>query len=385
VILLPSTTTIPGRILTFKDIAGTFLNSTITFSTAAATQTFEGGTIRQTYNDPFGSYSFIAGDDSKWYTIGGSRMNAAHISTIASINLNSLFISTASLRTNTLQIRDSSLGSTTTSFYQSSILYYSSATGNFIWGGTRAPVSLVIRPAGSFLPTQISGLAVWLDASDPNTLAITGGSVTTWNDKSGNRRNATLASGTVRYNTVQINTIPVVSFGAASQMNLPNITYASATRSVFAVVRTGSGLTLSYYLVGNTSGVSVQLYTLNNATLNYNKSGTSMLGSTGSPPGLFNAVSIISATNVSNGLFVNGSGGITLNNAPSAFTVGSGVQYLGQTLTSATDPFDMAELIIYDTALALPMQQQQIEGYLAWKWGLVANLPSSHLYKNSPP
>ena len=27
----------------------------------------------------------------------------------------------------------------------------------------------------------------------------------------------------------------------------------------------------------------------------------------------------------------------------------------------------------------------QAEGYLAWKWGLVGNLPSTHPYKNSPP
>jgi len=27
----------------------------------------------------------------------------------------------------------------------------------------------------------------------------------------------------------------------------------------------------------------------------------------------------------------------------------------------------------------------KVEGYLAWKWGLVANLPSGHPYKNLPP
>ena len=27
----------------------------------------------------------------------------------------------------------------------------------------------------------------------------------------------------------------------------------------------------------------------------------------------------------------------------------------------------------------------KVEGYLAWKWGLVANLPYTHSYRNSPP
>jgi hypothetical protein len=29
--------------------------------------------------------------------------------------------------------------------------------------------------------------------------------------------------------------------------------------------------------------------------------------------------------------------------------------------------------------------RQQTEGYLAWKWGLQANLPASHPFKNAPP
>jgi len=30
-------------------------------------------------------------------------------------------------------------------------------------------------------------------------------------------------------------------------------------------------------------------------------------------------------------------------------------------------------------------ERQTIEGYLAWKWGLVNSLPAGHPYKNSPP
>ncbi len=30
-------------------------------------------------------------------------------------------------------------------------------------------------------------------------------------------------------------------------------------------------------------------------------------------------------------------------------------------------------------------RRQRLEGYLAWKWQLVSNLPASHPYKNSPP
>jgi hypothetical protein len=40
--------------------------------------------------------------------------------------------------------------------------------------------------------------------------------------------------------------------------------------------------------------------------------------------------------------------------------------------------------IILTGGISFPMFQA-IEGYLAWKWGLVANLPASHPFKNRPP
>ena len=42
------------------------------------------------------------------------------------------------------------------------------------------------------------------------------------------------------------------------------------------------------------------------------------------------------------------------------------------------------EILIYDTPLTTT-QRQNVEGYLAWKWGLVANLPGNHPFKKWPP
>jgi hypothetical protein len=44
----------------------------------------------------------------------------------------------------------------------------------------------------------------------------------------------------------------------------------------------------------------------------------------------------------------------------------------------------LGELLIYNSVLS-DKQIQQIEGYLAHKWGLLANLPSNHLYKSAAP
>ena len=45
---------------------------------------------------------------------------------------------------------------------------------------------------------------------------------------------------------------------------------------------------------------------------------------------------------------------------------------------------DAAEIVLYNVVLTTT-QIQLIEGYLAWKWGLQANLPSGHPYKSASP
>lgn len=44
---------------------------------------------------------------------------------------------------------------------------------------------------GAFSPTDISGLVLWLDASDTDTITESGGAVSQWDDKSGNNNDVT--------------------------------------------------------------------------------------------------------------------------------------------------------------------------------------------------
>ena len=73
--------------------------------------------------------------------------------------------------------------------------------------------------------------------------------------------------------------------------------------------------------------------------------------------------------------------------------IGSDTQ--NYTLTSFTNPelgrrygsiphtFNLSEMIAFSPALTTP-QRQQVEGYLAQKWGLTASLPSTHPFKKLP-
>jgi hypothetical protein len=49
-----------------------------------------------------------------------------------------------------------------------------------------------------------------------------------------------------------------------------------------------------------------------------------------------------------------------------------------------TWPGHICEVLIYNKALSTT-ERQQIESYLAWKWGLQTSLPSDHTYKIAPP
>jgi hypothetical protein len=160
VLMMPETNDQLGRILTFKDVAGTFARSTITFSTLLG-DTFEDGSIRQTYSDTYGAYSFVA-DTNKWFLVGGPRMNSATISTLTTQTLNVQAISTQQVVASTITLSDTALVRSSQSLYSDNrALFF----GSNAWGGARTAVSLRIPVAPSY--------------SFTGRMVATGGSITT--------------------------------------------------------------------------------------------------------------------------------------------------------------------------------------------------------------
>jgi hypothetical protein len=82
-------------------------------------------------------------------------------------------------------------------------------------------------------------------------------------------------------------------------------------------------------------------------------------------------------------MFVNGSAGTTVastgNFAYRVYNIGNS---LGEENLVWWNGF-IGEVIVYNSALST-RQRQQVEGYLAWKWGLCVSLPANHPYKNIP-
>jgi hypothetical protein len=82
-------------------------------------------------------------------------------------------------------------------------------------------------------------------------------------------------------------------------------------------------------------------------------------------------------------MFVNGTPGTTVvsteNFAYRVYNIGNS---LGEESAVYWNGF-IGEVIAFNGALST-RQRQQVEGYLAYKWGLRSVLPANHPYKNIP-
>ena len=260
--------------------------------------------------------------------------------------------------------------------------------------------SLPVRMAPSsspfvfFSPASLPTLATWLDATDLTTLysdsngttLITSNSspVRYWRDKStnANHMRVSTAPAPPTFQTGLFNALPGLQFNTAyfNAVTLNKISAQSA--SMFAMFRsTSSNSAPILYASGNgelamypgyffhrhpgdpDNGVSTTdtlqpnvgeiLY--NNSTLLY-----------------FNNFSNVSPASPVLGTV----GNVFFSTYFNVGTYQNGVGYNPQ--------FTLGEVVIYNRLLSTT-ERQQIEGYLAWKWGLPANLPASHPYKNAPP
>jgi hypothetical protein len=241
-----------------------------------------------------------------------------------------------------------------------------------------------------FRPVDFENLVIWLDGSDLSTLTLSGTNITSWTDKSGNGNTATAGNNPV--------------YAAKSLNNLSTI-QLRANNDYFLVsnnLTTGTYPSLCYFIVLNPS--SSQPNTTYAGVLSTDTAGAfgRSLGFGGGnyqeeyysnfvniTPYTANSWAIVclqfTATNAAtlrvNGVSYTGTLSGTGTNT-TGFKIGSYNSTNGYADFNAN--FDVAEILVYGTNLSL-YQQQVIEGYLAWKWGLISTLTSGHLFKTTLP
>lgn len=239
-----------------------------------------------------------------------------------------------------------------------------------------------------FSPTQISGCQLWLDAADSSTLTLTASTVTTWRDKSGNGRNATAPIAPTLVQGIQ-NKLPAIYFNGASYFT-GSLTNTTNQQSFFAVFRYNTGApqyarlaSFGVNLTADFNNVAYYNMSYNTGTLAITRNSIET-GVTLSPAlDTFHQASVI--FNGTNGLYYT-DGGSYSNSAAWTANFNFNQYRLGSDQTPFV-PQQMigyiAEVIVYSGGVTT-QQRQQVEGYLAWKWGLQGNLPATHPYKSSP-
>jgi streptogramin lyase len=242
------------------------------------------------------------------------------------------------------------------------------------------------RPFG---PTDIPGCALWLDAADASTFTFSSGSnISNWKDKSPNGFTGT-SSGSPTLVTNSQNGLQVVNFVASSSQyfNFGNV-LPLTQMTLFVVGKTTfvSGTAQSFIarsLYGVQDGRWAMIYETNYLFFITGGGGSGYTASATATPysgtfslfeGVWDGTSVYSYGNgtqlasVSASVTATSNSDLVLvgeyNNASGGVPPQTGFYYNGT----------IGEIIMFSNALSTG-QRQQVEGYLAAKWGLLNTLP----------
>ena len=256
--------------------------------------------------------------------------------------------------------------------------------------------------------------ALWLDAADASTVTTVSGAVSQWSDKSGNVRTFAQSNVSARpvLTSAGLNGKNVITFGSGlflgsatasdwgfmhgSQCSILGVAAPSSTANpgvsqqilgtrasglnpgvqlifrdlipqnegfTHRVIRSDANAAVDYYTGDNThpAANAATIYTVLSDPANATASSRSQIQ--------FNGGSAFALN--------------TESNAPtSSATAPQFALRLGNDTSSMTGYW--AELVVTSSLLSVGIRQR-IEGYLAWKWGLTANLPAGHPYKTVGP
>lgn len=259
-------------------------------------------------------------------------------------------------------------------------------------------LNVLTRPT-TFSPISISGLQLWLDATNVNgngTAVSNGASVTSWTDRSGNGLTMSNTSGANLpvYNTTGLGTgYPSLYFtnaGASYLRNASSGLFNNTSWDMYCVIKvpnstSHAGILMEFpstsylWAAGGLGGIYYSVFA---------NGGWALAPSTG-PSLTTSQIYQIYSTGTQLGRRINGSfpGSGTDQVVTYSYASRTGTRLIGvfsQGSIWSTNNLDVGEIIVYNTSLTTT-QRQQIEGYLAWKWGLQASLPADNPYKNAPP
>ena len=257
----------------------------------------------------------------------------------------------------------------------------------------------------SWTPAQIA-TSLWLDASDSATLfdAVSGGSlvaidgaVARWQDKSGNLRHVTQSTaGTraARKASVQNGLDAMLFDGNDWYQNTSSSPLPNNAKTIVAVVKSSNATGGEFFnnLRATAAPTRFLARLLRISSVNYvaGDSTTVNVTTTYNFSTEFQSAFLASwtetsarATNFwSNGTSRATTGTVAAESSTTGFRIGSLLG--GDGITYVPWPGHIMEIVCVDAEVSTGVRQQ-IEGYLAHKWGTVSALDGSHPYKSAAP
>ena len=247
-----------------------------------------------------------------------------------------------------------------------------------------------------FSPRRLA-CTVWLDAADRSSMTINGTNVSQWNDKSGNGKNATTSTNFPVYAPASLNKLATLRFnglaGTPTYIDLPSFSFGTSNRTAVFIIQSTAGASGSssaphFFFPGSGFTNSLSLAGWISANVQGAASGASFSASRNSYLilvyrfGITTGFEELFANGTSQASATKTSGGSSYSDATTGYRLG----WLTNGDNTNTFYFDgnIGEVILFNKTLSND-ERQQVEGYLAWKWGLQANLPSTHPFKLFPP
>ena len=246
--------------------------------------------------------------------------------------------------------------------------------------------TVYLSNVGFWTPSRIA-TNLWLDADDANTITLNGSTVSQWNDKSGNNRNATQSTDTVQPTLVSsgLNGKNALMFDGSGDVFEVDLDFlANTSHSAFIVTKTTSYSNIYGAANGGQGSGSLHVGFSSSSSYRTNYWGNSWAQAIG-PEFIANQANLLNYVWIPGSrkeVFANGTSQGSTTNAGNITAMAGGGR-IGRSIHSAYGG-DIAEIIMITGGISNE-NKELIEGYLAHKWGIEGNLPNSHTYKNEAP